>query len=246
MADQVGQHRLDPGLGAGLARGPDEEPEVEAPDLGHAASPPRSLRSSALAGLRCSLAVGSVTPPRLRARSAPRPWRACDAPPLSARSRRLASALAPLLGPGGPAMLTRCRLGHAASPPRSLRSSALAGLRCSLAVGSIMPPRLRARSAPRPWRACDAHSLSARSCRLASALAPLLGPGGPAMLTRCRLGHHASPPRSLRSSAPAGLRCSLAVGSVTTPRLRARSAPRPRRACDAHSLSARSRGRPLR
>src|SRR5262249_38912442 len=82
------------------------------------------------------VSVGSVTLPRLRARSAPRAWPPCDAHSLSARSRRLASALAPRLGRDRPAMLTRCRLGHAASPPCSLRASGVTALRCSLAVGS--------------------------------------------------------------------------------------------------------------
>src|SRR5262245_10258157 len=41
---------------------------------------------------------------------------------------------------------------------------------------SLIPARLRARSAPRAWRPCDAHSLSARSSRLASAPAH---PGSP-------------------------------------------------------------------
>src|SRR5690606_17202709 len=65
----------------------------------------------------------------------------------------LASALVPLLGPDGPAMLARCRLAVviAGSPPRSFRSSGLTALRCSLAVGSRLSwlTRLRPPSAPR-------------------------------------------------------------------------------------------------
>src|SRR6266508_3049699 len=104
--------------------------------------------------------------------------------------RRHSSQPSGVRGTTGWTSLSRCRLAVLiCSPPRSLRSSGLAALRCSLAVGSrYSSARLRARSAPRAWRPCDAHSLSARGSHLlASALAPLLGPGGPAMLTRCRL-----------------------------------------------------------
>src|SRR5205085_1729584 len=78
--------------------------------------------------------------------------RLADARPPRCGAHLLASALAAPAGPGGPAVLTRCRLAVLiCSPPRSLRPPALAGRRYSLAVGSrCSSARLRARCAHGP------------------------------------------------------------------------------------------------
>ena len=90
------------------------------------------------------------------------------------------------------------RPAHPARHHRRLTPAAVSGarlrLRCSLTFVSGADGRLPDRSAPRRWRACDAHSplLTPTNQILAalmvdSRIAPLLGAGAPAMLTHLRL-----------------------------------------------------------